>query len=265
MSLPRPRGADQPAALGRRHAARLRARAARPRARAAGSGRMWSRRWAPPRQSARRSSSKGSARWASSSASSRANLGSTTHISVLDSAGRACSVTCSQRRGLGRRRPRHGHPSEQRDGRAGPQPARLPPPPRRAADAEHDGPLGRVARRAGRAGARQRRLQPHPLGVAADDRRRRRPRPQRARGGAGAAGALRGRHALRRAGDRPRAPARVRSSSSATSTCSSAASRRCSAATARSRAPAIPGAGAWPCGLDVSGYAAGLCAAISRL
>ena len=80
--------------------------------------------------------------------------------------------------------PGHGDPPEQRDGRAGPQPARLPPPSRRTADAEHDGPHGRDARRGGRAGAGQRRLQPHPLGAAADDRRRRRPRPRRARGGA---------------------------------------------------------------------------------
>ena len=94
---------------------------------------------------------------ASSSASSPRRLGSTTHISVLDAARRRVQRDVHQRRGLGRRRARHRHPPQQHDGRAGPQPARLPPPPARAADAEHDGADRRAARRRGRAGARQRR------------------------------------------------------------------------------------------------------------
>ena len=120
-------------------------------------------------------------------------LGSTTHISVLDADGRACSVTCTNGEGSGVVVPGTGHPPEQRDGRGGSEPVRLSPPPGRAADAEHDGAVDRAARRRGRAGARQRRLQPHPLGAAADDRRGRRPRPGRARGRGRSARALRGR------------------------------------------------------------------------
>ena len=84
-----------------------------------------------------------------------------------------------ERRGRGDRRARHGDPPQQHAGRAGPQPARLPPLSARAADAEHDGADGGAARRRARARARQRRLEPHPLGDPADDRRRRRPRHAR--------------------------------------------------------------------------------------
>ena len=52
------------------------------------------------------------------------------------------------------------------------------------------------------AGARQRRLEPDPLGDPADDRARDRRRPRGRRGGARAARSLRGRRRLRRAGDR---------------------------------------------------------------
>ena len=65
-------------------------------------------RWPRRSPSARRSSSKGSARRASSSASSRSRLGSTTHISVIDGDGRACSVDVHERRGLRRRVPGTG-------------------------------------------------------------------------------------------------------------------------------------------------------------
>ena len=105
-------------------------------------------------------------------------LGSTTHISVARRRRPRLRGDVHQRRGLGPRRARHRHPREQRHGRAGPQPAGLlhlfPPgrrmpsmmaPDRRAGD-----------RRRGRARARQRRLQPHPLGHPADHRGRGRPR-----------------------------------------------------------------------------------------
>ena len=140
-----------------------------------------------------------------------------------------------QRRGLGRGRARDRNAPEQRDGRGGPQPARLPPPPRPPADAEHDGPDGGDARRRGRAGARQRGLQPHPLGAAADDRGRGRSRPRCAEAMRRAAGALRGRRAVRRAGHRAGGlyPTTCRSCASARSTCSSAASRRRSAVAMR--------------------------------
>ena len=52
-----------------------------------------------------------------------------------------------QRRGLGRGRAGHGDAPQQRDGRGGPEPARLSPPSRGTAHAEHDGPLDRDARR----------------------------------------------------------------------------------------------------------------------
>ena len=75
VALPRPGGADQPAAQRRRHPARVRARAARPRAGAAVGRRDRRARWRPRRPSARRSSSRGCRIPASWSASARAGWG----------------------------------------------------------------------------------------------------------------------------------------------------------------------------------------------
>ena len=196
------------------------------------------------------------------------NLGSTTHISVLDSDGRACSVTCSNGEGSGVVVPGtgihlnnvmgeqdlnplgfHRHPAGRR------MPSMMAPTVVSYADAT-----------GGRAGARQRRLQPHPLGVAADDRRRRRPRARRPRGGGGPARAPGGRHALRRAGDRPREPhgpdRRVSRPQPVLRRRPGGApprrrDRRCRRSPARGRGRA----GLRPRSL----YAAGLCAASSRL
>ncbi len=65
--------------------------------------------------------------------------------------------------------------------------------------AEHDGPDDRAARRRGRAGRRQRRLQPDPLGDPADDHPLDRRRAAGPGGRRGASGPLRGRHRLHRA------------------------------------------------------------------
>ena len=87
------------------------------------------------------------------------------------------------RRGLGRRRPRHRDPPQQHDGRGGPQPARLPSPRARPSPAEHDGADDRDVP-APPAGVPadvelvlgQRRIQPDPLGPPTDDHWRRGPR-----------------------------------------------------------------------------------------
>ena len=60
-----------------------------------------SRRWGPRRPSARRSSSTGSASEGFLERFLARRLGSTTHISVLDADGRACSVTCTNGEGSG--------------------------------------------------------------------------------------------------------------------------------------------------------------------
>ena len=135
-------------------------------------------------------------------------LGNTTHVSVIDGDGGACSVTVVQRRVLGRDRPRHRPAPQQHDRRAGPQPARLPPPPARAPAAVDDVADARAPRRRDRAVARLGRLQPHPLGDPAADQRRRRPRARHRGGGRGSARALGGRHGVRRARRRPRRPRR---------------------------------------------------------
>jgi gamma-glutamyltranspeptidase / glutathione hydrolase len=88
-----------------------------------------------------------------------------------------------QRRGLRCGGAGHRRAPEQRHGRGGSQSARLPSPSCGAADAEHDGPLGRHARRRGRAGPRQRWLQSHPFSNPADNHRCRRPRHGCAPGG----------------------------------------------------------------------------------
>ena len=114
--------------------------AARPRPGAADARAASSRRWRPRRPSARRSSSRGSARpgflerFLRVAARARPR---TSRCSTRD--GLRVQRDVHQRRGLGRGRARHRHPPQQHDGRGGPQPARLPPPPAGPADAEHDG------------------------------------------------------------------------------------------------------------------------------
>ena len=98
-------------------------------------------------------------------------LGATTHISVLDGEGRACSVTCTNGEGSGVVVPGTGIHVNNIMGEQDLNPLGF-----------HRHPAGRrmpsmmapsvvIARGRGRAGAGQRRLQPHPLGAAADDRR----------------------------------------------------------------------------------------------
>ena len=77
-------------------------------------------------------------------------LGSTTHISVLDGDGRACAVTCTNGEGSGIDRARHRRPPQQHDGRGGPLAAGVLHPPGRAAAAVDDGPDRGRARRRGR-------------------------------------------------------------------------------------------------------------------
>ena len=75
-------------------------------------------------------------------------MGSTTHISVLDERGNARAASrAPTARAAAIVVPGTGHPPQQHAGRAGPQPARLPPPSARAPAAEHDGADGRAARR----------------------------------------------------------------------------------------------------------------------
>ena len=101
--------------------------------------------------------------------------------------------------------PGTGDSPQQHARRAGPQPARLPPPSAGPTNAEHDVADGRAP--GGRAGARarQRGLEPDPLGDPPDDHPRGRRRPRGRRGGAGAARPFRGRCRVRRAGHRHRA------------------------------------------------------------
>ena len=168
-------------------------------------------------------------------------LGSTTHVAVIDAAGGACSVTCSNGEGAGIVVPGTGIHLNNMLG-------------------EHDlNPLGFHRLPAGRRmpsmmaptavlrdGVPElvlgvRRLEPHPLGDPPDDRGCARSRHARRRRGARAASALRGRRRLRRAGggrrraSRPRAR---RSPASARSTSSSAASRRSSATPSPGPCPA---------------------------
>ena len=74
-------------------------------------------------------------------------LGSTTHISVLDKERPGLQRDDDPRPGLGDGRARDGDPRQQHHGRGRSQPARLPPPPARPADAEHDGADRRPRRR----------------------------------------------------------------------------------------------------------------------
>src|ERR1700722_7128764 len=111
-------------------------------------------------------------------------LGSTTHIAVIDADGLACSTTSTNGEGSGVVGPGTGMHLNNVMG-------------------EQDGAPRRDARGRGRAGARQRRLQPHPLGAAADDHRHRRPWDGGRGSCRGAAGAFRGRDRVCRARHRP--------------------------------------------------------------
>ena len=177
--LPRPRGSHQPAAVGGRDAARVRAGAAGSRPRAADAARGGGGDGGGPVRAHARSSWKGSSEEGFLERFLATRLGSTTHISVLDAEGRACSCTCTNGEGSGVVVPGTGMHLNNVMGEEDLNPLGFHRHPAGTAHAEHDGPLGRDARRGGRAGARQRRLQPHPLGPAADDRRRRRSRHAR--------------------------------------------------------------------------------------
>ena len=201
--LPRARRAHQPAAVRRRHADRLRARAARARA-----GPPTPARLVDVMEAAQAERTPefldGLAEAGFLERFLASRLGSTTHISVLDVDGWAARRDLLQRRGLGHRRPGHRHAPQQHARRAGPQPARLPPPPARAADAEHDGPDDRARRRRARSSCSG------AAGPTASARRSSRRSSTcsigdgRGRGGPRAAAALRGRRRLRRAGRRHR-------------------------------------------------------------
>ena len=125
-------------------------------------------------------------------------MGSTTHISVIDGAGRACSVTCTNGEGSGVVVPGTGIHVNNIMGEEDLSPLGFHHAPRRTADAVDDvaDRRDRRRRRAHRAGLLG--LQPDPQRAAADDRRGRRPRPARRRGPGRAARALRGRRDLRR-------------------------------------------------------------------
>ncbi len=179
-------GGHQSATVGRRDPDRPRALAARRRARrprrgaggrddGANPGRAHARVPRGPRRS-RSSCGRFLAR--------RSPLGSTTHVAVLDRDGLGVLGHVLERLVLGRGRARHRRSPEQHARRAGPQPARLPPPSAGAAAAEHDVADRGAARRRARAGARQRRLEPDPLGDPADDHPRDRRRVAGGRGGA---------------------------------------------------------------------------------
>ena len=230
------RGADQPAALLGRDPDRLRARAARAARRAQRRRSSWSRRWAPPttRASALRRvrstgllRASGFDRRGSTCAADR--LGSTTHITgarrrrhaapaspARTAPARACSspapactsTTCSARR------------TSTRSASTRTAPGRRVPSMMSPTVVLRDGEL--------EARARQRRLEPDPLGDPADDRAAGRRRLRVERGGRGAAPALRGRRRPgrardRRGGARPARGARLRGRPLAGPTTSSSA------------------------------------------
>ena len=147
--LPRPRGADQPAAVGRRDPDRARAGAARCRRRAARPSSGWSRRWSARRTSARPSSSRASTTPSSCSGFLRRRRPARVDHPHRGARPRRLGMLGDvlQRLLLGRDRPRHRRAPQQHARRAGPQPARLSPPSGRPADAEHDGADDRAARR----------------------------------------------------------------------------------------------------------------------
>ena len=135
----------------------------------------------------------------------RRGSASTTHISVLDGDGRACSVTCTNGEGSGVVVPGTGIHVNNIMGEEDLSPLgfHTAPPGRRMPSMM--APTVVLGDGRGRARPRQRGLQPHPLGDPADDRRRGRSRHERPGRGARAAGALRERDRLRRA----RRPARA--------------------------------------------------------
>ena len=188
-ALPRPRGAHQPAAERRRHAARATRwrcssapAATRTRSRSC-------RRWSAPRTSARRSSSTGLAEPGFLARFMASRLGSTTHISVLDGDGWACSVTCTNGEGSGIVVPGTGVHVNNMMGEQDLSPLGFfthPPGERLPSMMAPTVVLG-TRRRAG-AGARLGGLEPDPLRAAAGDRQRDRPRHGRGRGGRRARG-----------------------------------------------------------------------------
>ena len=230
--LPRRRGAHQPAAVLGRHPDRLRARpagAARRRARDV-------EQLVAPRRRPTTRRTEEFAEGLHDEAYVRSvlddQLGSTTHLSVLDADGMCASVTCSNGTGSGLVVPGHRRPRQQHARRGGPEPGRLPPDPARPPGELDDGADGGPARRRGRARARQRRLQPDPLGDPADGRPGARAGHGRRGGRAGAAactsrqgtraGRARGRRGRARQASRPGAS---RWSAGAGRTSTSAASR----------------------------------------
>ncbi len=137
-------------------------------------------------------------------------LGSTTHVSVLDADGWACAVTCSNGEGSGIVVPGTGIHLNNMMGEHDLNPLGF-----------HRDPPGRrmpsmmaptVVMRDGAPGARarERGLQPHPLGDHPGDLLGGGPRARGGPGGRGAAPAPRGRRRLRRAGDRSRRARGVR-------------------------------------------------------
>ena len=189
-------------------------------------------RWSARRTSARRRSSTGSPSPASSSASWPAGSARPRTSRCSTPTGWACSVTCTNGEGSGLVVPGTGMHVNNMMGEQDLSPLGFftHPPGRRLPSMM--APTVVLRRRRARARARLGGLQPDPLGDAAGDRQRDRPRDGRRGGGRGAAPALRGRHRLRRAGDRRRRRSRragARSRASASATCSSAAARPSSA------------------------------------
>ena len=96
-------------------------------------------------------------------------LGSTTHITAVDARGALRGGHLLERDRLRRDRSRDRRPRQQHAGRGGPEPAGLPRQPARAAGAVDDVPDRRAPGRRAGGRARQRGLEPHPVGRPADD------------------------------------------------------------------------------------------------
>ena len=173
-AVPRRRGPHQPAAVLGRDPDRLRARAARAARRASGPS-SWSRRWAPPTRARGEEFAEGlygeelRAPSAARSRSRRSTCGAgdrsarppTSPCSTATACAPASPAPTAPARACSS--PAPGDP-QQHARRGGPQPARLPRDRAGPPDAVDDGADGRAARRRDRARARQRRLQPDPLG-----------------------------------------------------------------------------------------------------
>ena len=192
--LPRPGGLHQPAAERRGQPARSSAGAPRRRGRRAGCVEV--------------AAALAVAEYAPASAVVD-RLGSTTHISVLDAEGGACSVTCSIGTGSGVTVPGTGIHLNNMLGEDDLAPGGLGYARCRRPVAVGDGPDGRAVRRHRRAGGGLRRLQPDPQRAAAGRGQRRRSRHDPAAGRGRAAAARRAGPRLRRAGDRHRGPGRA--------------------------------------------------------